>query len=93
MLAKDDVGRAKQLSVKLPPKEFIYGKAESKDEANVGVLTSNWISHAKSNAKNKNVVDFKKLNKFTTQDYSYVDGTKDTRKNLKDSEKFKMSRH
>lgn len=66
LLAKDDVGKPKQLNVPLPPKEFVYGKSESRDAANVALLTSNWLQHAKSRAKSKEQVDFKKLNKYST---------------------------
>ena len=64
LLAKDDVGKPKQLKMPLPPKEFVYGKSESRDAANVALLTSNWMQHAKSNMRAKDQVDFKKLNKF-----------------------------
>ena len=70
LLAKDDVGKAKQLAVKLPPQEFVYGKSESRDEANVALLTSNWLTAARSKSKQTTVVDFKKLNKGTAADYS-----------------------
>lgn len=50
----------------LPPKDFVFGKAESRDEANVALLTSNWLQHAKSKAKEKEQIDFKKLNKYST---------------------------
>ena len=48
LLAKDDVGKAKQLAVKLPPQGFVYGKSESRDEANVALLTSNWQAPTRS---------------------------------------------
>ena len=50
-MAKDDVGRAKDVCVKLPPKEFVYGKSELKDEAGVAHLTSNWMSKVDSKTK------------------------------------------
>ena len=43
LLAKDDVGRAKDVCVALPPTDFVYGKSEMKDLANVGQLTTNWM--------------------------------------------------
>ena len=42
LLVKDDVGKAKPCVVKLPPSDFVFGKPDSKDEANAGQLTSSW---------------------------------------------------
>ena len=45
LLAKDDVGRAKPTTYRLPPEEFVYGRPDNKREANMADLTSNWMYH------------------------------------------------
>ena len=39
LLVKDDVGKAKPTTVKLPPSGFVYGKPDYKQEAGAGIVT------------------------------------------------------
>lgn len=42
LLVKDDVGKAKPCTVRLPPAGFVYGKPDYKQEAGAGVCTGQW---------------------------------------------------
>lgn len=64
LLVKDDVGKAKPCTVKLPPQDFAFGKADIKDQAGVGVITSSWLQHNKSKGIQP-VKDFRRMNKAT----------------------------
>lgn len=62
LLVKDDVGKAKPCTVKLPSDGHVYGKPDTKDQEGARVITSSWIEHKQS----KSYVppkDFKKINK------------------------------
>ena len=62
LLVKDDVGRAKPCTVKLPQGNHVYGKPDNKDQEGAGIITSSWIEHkqSKSHVAPK---DFRKINK------------------------------
>ena len=104
LLARDDVGRAKDTCVRLPPADFVYGKSEMKDLANVGELTTNWIEKGKSRTVEKRYVDYTKLNKAATQALKSGANNKDAlnarvsidfltfKASLKQEEKFRVSR-
>ena len=61
---KDDVGKAKPCSVKLPPNDFAFGRADRKETYGVGAITSHWEPHVKSKGAAP-VRDFRKINKYT----------------------------
>lgn len=42
LLVKDDVGKAKPCVLRLPPKDFIYGKPDAKYEEGVASVTGSW---------------------------------------------------
>lgn len=42
LLVKDDVGKPKPCTVKLPNKDHTYGKPENRDQDGAGKLTSSW---------------------------------------------------
>lgn len=45
LLVKDDVGKAKPCTVRLPPAGFVYGKPENRAEPGAGVVTGQWKQH------------------------------------------------
>lgn len=45
LLLKDDIGKSKPCSFKLPPNDFAFGRAENKDYEGAGKLTSSWMTH------------------------------------------------
>ena len=63
LLVKDDVGRGKPATRKLPPEGFTFGRPDKKDEEGAGVITCSWKAHEKSKSKDPER-DFKKLNKL-----------------------------
>ena len=65
LLVKDDVGKAKPTTVKLPPSGFVYGKPDYKQEPGAGIVTGEWKGHQQSEYPSKNELDFKKINKIT----------------------------
>ena len=48
LLVKDDVGKAKPSTVKLPKDGHAFGKPDNKDQEGAGVITSSWLTHNKS---------------------------------------------
>ena len=63
LLAKDDVGKPKPCTVKLPATDHAYGKPDRKELYGAGVITSSW--HTSEASKPAMVgKDFKKLNKM-----------------------------
>ena len=48
LLLKDDIGKSKPCSFKLPPNGFAFGRAENKDYEGAGKLTSSWMTHQTS---------------------------------------------
>ena len=64
LLVKDDVGKAKPTTRKLPPDGFTFGRAEMKDEEGADKVTSSWKFHDLSK-KARPDRDFKKLNKMS----------------------------
>ena len=64
LLAKDDVGKSKPTTRKLPPEGFTFGKSEGKDNEGAGAVTSSWAFHNESKPKQAER-DFKKLNKMS----------------------------
>ena len=64
LLVKDDVGKAKPTTVKLPPSGFVYGKPDYKQEPGAGIVTGEWKGHQQSEYPSKNELDFKKINKM-----------------------------
>ena len=63
LLVKDDVGKPKPPTVKLPGGDHTFGKPDLKDQEGARVITSSWITHksSKSGAQPK---DFRKINKY-----------------------------
>lgn len=63
-MVKDDVGKSKPSTFKLPPQGFVYGKPENKMEHRGSILTGGYDSLPALNLnKTKTITDFKKLNK------------------------------
>lgn len=64
MLVKDDVGRPKPCTVKLPPQGFVYGKPENKIEHKGSFITGGYEQAPQQARKStKADIDFKKVNK------------------------------
>lgn len=63
LLVKDDVGKAKPCTIKLPEQGFAFGKADDKSQEGVGAITSSWMTHNNSKSVGK-FKDFKKINKL-----------------------------
>ena len=66
LLARDDVGKPKPCTIKLPPQSFVYGKPEYKKEAGSGNVIFGDFTESLQPKKSqviKPTVDFKKLNK------------------------------
>jgi len=63
LLVKDDVGKAKPCTVKLPKDGHSYGKPDNKDKEGAGKVTSSWktAQPSKNYAVGK---DFRKINKL-----------------------------
>jgi len=69
LLVKDDVGRAKPSTRRLPHEQFTFGKPESKNCESAAQVTQKWQLHEKSNRINSpDPRDFKKLNKMSLRD-------------------------
>lgn len=65
LLQKDDIGKAKPTTRRLPDNNFTFGKPNSGDMESAGAVTMNWVSHTKSDKfKAPEVRDFKKINKI-----------------------------
>ena len=62
LLVKDDVGRGKPCTVKLPPLTHTYGKPDNKDAEGVRMVTSSWATHTQSRGRLP-ATDFRKMNK------------------------------
>ena len=99
LLAKDDVGKPKPSSFQLPPKDFVYGKSQGKDNAGVAVVTSSWNYHSQSKGKDIKV-DFQKINKVALQRginsrvrFIYSDVYYMVQESLKQQEEFKLKRN
>ena len=63
LLAKDDVGKPKPVTFKLPKGDHVFGKPDNKDQEGAGIITGSWATHKSS----KSIVpqkDFRKINKF-----------------------------
>lgn len=67
LLQKDDIGKSKPCTVKLPNKAHAYGKADIKDAAGAGVITSSWVVHQPSKNTISQQKDFRKINKLGLQ--------------------------
>ena len=70
LLVKDDVGKAKPCTVKLPKKEHVYGKKLIKEKNGVAVVTTSWETHVRSPPL-KTRIDFTKINKLTKEPIDY----------------------
>ena len=64
LLLKDDVGKSKPSTFRLPPQGFVYGKPDSKDQDGADKLTSSWLYHNNSHNPTKGEIDFRKVNKY-----------------------------
>ena len=62
LLLKDDVGKGKPATMKLPPQGHTYGKPDNRDTEGASKVTSSWQTHTQSQG-NKPPTDFRKLNK------------------------------
>ena len=62
LLVKDDVGRAKPNTRKLPKPEFAYGKPEVYDDEDATAVASYWDYARQSELKTQDK-DFKRMNK------------------------------
>ena len=49
LLVKDDIGKAKPTTHKLPGNSHIYGKPDIKDNHGARDITSSWVTHEPSN--------------------------------------------
>ena len=47
-------------------------KSSASSAGRTSILTSDWMQHAKSNAREREQIDFKKLNKFSTATFQDV---------------------
>ena len=66
LLVKDDVGRAKPCTVKLPPQGFVYGKPENKLGPKGSIISGEYEEDEKKRGPLRTTrapVDFRKLNK------------------------------
>ena len=45
LLVKDDVGKPKPATVKLPKDGHTFGKPDNKDQEGAGKITSSWATH------------------------------------------------
>ena len=69
LLVKDDIGRAKPCTFKLPKDGHIYGRPNHKNEEGVGAITSKWQLSSPSRISSTTIPsDFKKLNKQIAKD-------------------------
>ena len=48
LLVKDDVGKPKPATVKLPGQGHTFGKPDNKDQEGAGIITSSWAIHKSS---------------------------------------------
>ena len=64
LLQKDDIGKSKPCTVKLPAAGHAYGKADVKEDYGAGACTSSWAEHQKSKNTVSGQKDFKKINKM-----------------------------
>lgn len=48
LLLKDDIGKGKPPSIKLPPVDNAYGKPNNKNEQGAAVITTSWLEHTSS---------------------------------------------
>ena len=48
LLVKDDVGKPKPATVKLPGFGHIFGKPENRSQEGAGIITSSWETHKTS---------------------------------------------
>ena len=64
LLVKDQIGKAKPCTFKLPSTQHTYGKPEDRTQEGAGAITSSWMTHNASQMPKKVIPnDFKKLNK------------------------------
>ena len=63
MLVKDDVGKSKPCTVKLPPQGFVYGKPDFKIEHRGNIFAGEYEPITQREKPIKPIVDFKKFNK------------------------------
>ena len=63
LLVKDDVGKAKPCTVRLPQNDHTYGKPDTKEQYGAGAITSSWQTATPSKPAMV-VKDFKKINKL-----------------------------
>ena len=63
LLVKDDVGKPKPATVKLPKEGHIFGKPDIKDPDGAKFITESWGCH-KSSKSHVPQKDFKKINKY-----------------------------
>ena len=66
LLARDDVGKAKNTCVPLPSHEFEYGKRCAHDREGAGAVISSWDVHSSQRVKQKGK-DFKKMNMLSVR--------------------------
>ena len=69
LLIKDDVGRSKPATFKLPSHgtDFTYGKPQDRSQEGAGAITRTWETSQKSSLAQKGQTiprDFKKINKM-----------------------------
>ena len=48
LLVKDDVGKPKPATVKLPKEGHIFGKPDNKDQEGARLITASWATHKSS---------------------------------------------
>ena len=63
LLQKDDVGKGKPCTIKLPPVDFVFGRPMNKDNESAGTLTTSWSIHQISQPR-MTAKDFIRINKF-----------------------------
>ena len=65
LLVKDDVGKGKPATFKLPDKSFSYGKGVKSKGEGAGAICTSWKSHENSIIPGEIIpIDFKKVNKY-----------------------------
>lgn len=64
LLLKDDIGKGKPASIKLPPVDVAYGRPNNKNEQGCSVITTSWLEHTSSKQSLHMGQDWKKRNKY-----------------------------
>lgn len=65
LLLRDDIGKSKPPSIKLPPVEKAYGKPNNKNEQGCNIITTSWLEHTSSKPNAHMAKDWRKINKYT----------------------------